>query len=119
MFLLMPEEIDAKPLNLETMGQIVVSKKVHEVAYRFIWDEILKKDKEIPIEKSYWILKRKNMFLIVEISLSELGKACPKKIMELMLKFLRQGKKFSLTLRSMLNWANAPTAIILGPVDAV
>ena len=43
------------------MGQLVVSKRVHEVGYRYIWDKILKKDKEIPIEKSYWILKRKNI----------------------------------------------------------
>ncbi len=61
MLLLMPEEIDGKPLDLETMRQLVTSKNVHKVGYRFIWDGILKKDKEIPIEKSYWILKRKNI----------------------------------------------------------
>ncbi len=61
MFLLMPEEIDGKPLNLETMEQLIVSKKIHKVVYRFISGETLKRDKKIPVEKSYWILKRKNI----------------------------------------------------------
>ncbi len=60
MFLLMPEEIDGKHLDLETMGQLAVSKKIDEVGCRF-GDEILMKDKEIPIEKSYWILRGKNI----------------------------------------------------------
>lgn len=58
MFLLMPEEVNETPPNLENILTIVKSKKVHETGYRFCYSAFIDADKLKPVEKSNWVLIR-------------------------------------------------------------
>ena len=58
MLLLIPEDVDDKPPNLNNIGMLVKAKKIHENAYHNISQEVNNADKLLPTEKSHWVLIR-------------------------------------------------------------